>query len=131
MSEAAARLAEPVSAARLAEPVSAVPEDDTASSPAEVADGRVVLPILESQRDDVASIVDLEPSFGHFEDPMGRVNGSVSYGPLEEELAAERRRRRARAHQRHVDRSRSRDWNRATQNPRTTDFHQINKRPLC
>jgi len=85
-----------------------------ASSPAEVADGRVVLPILESQRDDVASIVDLEPSFGYFEDPMGRVNGCVSYGPSEEELAAERRRRRARAHQRHVDRSRSRDRNRAT-----------------
>ena len=88
------------------------PTDDVALD-ADVDPADIVLPLLESPVGDVpGDVVDEEAEgafgVGYYDDFMGRMNGSVSYGPSEEEIAAERRRRQAR-HRPRAERSRSRD----------------------
>jgi len=94
----------------VADPEHTSPAASRTELPPGEAVAAAILPVWESQATDVPSLADEGPSFGSYDDVMGRMNGSVSSGLSEAEMAAERRRRMAR-HRCRVDRSRSKERN--------------------
>jgi len=94
----------------VADPEHTSPAASRTELPPEAVVAAAILPVWESQATDVPSLADEGPSFGSYDDVMGRMNGSVSSGLSEAEMAAERRRRMAR-HRCRVDRSRSKERN--------------------
>jgi len=94
----------------VADPEHTSPAASRTELPPGEAVAAAILPVWESQATDVPSLADEGPSFGSYDDVMGRMNGSVSSGLSEAEMAAERRRRMAR-HRCRVDRSRSNERN--------------------